>query len=35
MLWRWAVCRHPRKTRRWVKDRYFKVQRARRSILTC
>ena len=32
MLWRWAVRRHPRKTRRWVKDRYFKVQGARRWV---
>ncbi|WP_413771020.1 group II intron maturase-specific domain-containing protein [Pseudomonas fluorescens] len=32
MLWRWAVRRHPRKTRRWVKDRYFKVQGAHRWV---
>ncbi|MFU5279481.1 group II intron maturase-specific domain-containing protein, partial [Pseudomonas aeruginosa] len=35
MLWRWAVRRHPRKTRRWVKDRYFKVQGARRWVFSC
>lgn len=35
MLWRWAVRRHPRKTLRWVKDRYFKVQGARRWVFSC
>ena len=35
MLWRWAVRRHPRKTRRWVKDRYFKVQGGRRWVFSC
>ena len=23
MLWRWALRRHPRKSRQWIKDRYF------------
>lgn len=29
LLWRWATRRHPRKGRRWVKDRYFKVRGSR------
>ncbi len=24
-LWRWAIRRHPKKSRRWIKDRYFEV----------
>jgi RNA-directed DNA polymerase len=29
MLWRWAVRRHPNKTARWVKEKYFKISGCR------
>ncbi|WP_338570583.1 group II intron maturase-specific domain-containing protein [Pseudomonas canadensis] len=34
MLWRWAVRRYPRKGKRWVKDRYFKVRGSRQWVFS-
>ena len=34
-LWRWAVRRHPKKSRRWVAGRYFHTFGARRWVFAC
>jgi RNA-directed DNA polymerase len=34
MLWQWAVRRHPEKSARWVKEKYFKTQGARNWVFT-
>lgn len=34
VLWRWAARRHPRKGKRWIKDKYFKVYGHRRWVFT-
>jgi RNA-directed DNA polymerase len=31
-LWQWAKRRHPRKSRRWIKDRYFQVEGGRHWV---
>jgi len=33
-LWQWAVRRHPRKGKRWIKDKYFKVYGRRKWVFT-
>jgi RNA-directed DNA polymerase len=33
-LWQWAIRRHPRKGKRWIKDKYFKVYGHRRWVFT-
>lgn len=33
-LWRWACRRHPKKPRRWIKDKYFKVQGSRNWVFS-
>jgi RNA-directed DNA polymerase len=33
-LWQWAKRRHPRKGKRWIKDKYFKVYDHRNWIFT-
>jgi RNA-directed DNA polymerase len=33
-LWQWAKRRHPRKGKRWIKDKYFKVYDHRKWIFT-
>jgi RNA-directed DNA polymerase len=33
-LWQWAKRRHPRKGKRWMKDKYFKVYGLRRWVFT-
>jgi RNA-directed DNA polymerase len=32
MLWRWAVTRHPNKSARWVKQKYFKTRGSRNWV---
>jgi RNA-directed DNA polymerase len=32
MLWRWALSRHPNKSVRWIKDRYFKSKGSRNWV---
>ena len=34
-LWRWAVRRHPKKSRRWVAERYFQTFSSRRWVFAC
>ena len=34
-LWRWAVRRHPKKSRRWVAERYFHKFGARHWVFAC
>ncbi len=34
-LWRWAVRRHPKKSRRWVAKRYFHTFGSRRWVFAC
>ena len=34
-LWRWAVRRHPKKSRRWVAERYFHTFGSRRWVFAC
>ena len=34
MLWRWAVRRHPNKSARWVKQKYFKTRGSRNWVST-
>jgi RNA-directed DNA polymerase len=34
MLWRWAVRRHPNKSARWVKQKYFKSKGTRQWVFT-
>jgi RNA-directed DNA polymerase len=33
-LWQWAKRRHPRKGKRWIKDKYFKVYKHRNWVFT-
>ena len=32
MLWQWAKRRHPGKSRYWIKDKYFKVEKTRKWV---
>lgn len=34
-LWRWAVRRHPKKSRRWVAERYFHMFGSRHWVFAC
>nr|WP_261225677.1 HNH endonuclease [Ancylothrix sp. D3o] len=34
-LWRWAKRRHPNKSKRWVKQRYFKTIKGADWVFTC
>ena len=34
-LWRWAKRRHPNKSKRWIKQRYFKTIKGKDWVFTC